>query len=99
MQRAERTGNTYPTEAKLAHDTSATAGLRTSVLNGSGAGIPPKSVELELGLIADLRREGLVASYVEVGSAGDFVGGYAFAGFDIAKNSYFWHDSLSLMSA
>lgn len=37
----------------------------------------------------------MVASYVEVGSASDFVGGYAFAGFDIAKDSNFCHDPLS----
>jgi cytochrome c oxidase assembly factor 2 len=36
----------------------------------------------------------LVASYVEVGSASDFVCSYAFAGFDIAKNSNFCHRSL-----
>ena len=86
-------GSAYPTETKLAHDTSTTARLRTSVFNGSGAGIPSEGVELELGLVADLGREGLVASHVEVGSTGDFVGRDAFAGFDIAKNSDFCHGS------
>jgi len=87
-------GDAYPTEAEFTHDTPTTTRLRTPVFNSSGAGVPPEGVELELGLIADLGREGLVASYVEVGSAGDFVGGYALAGFDIAKNSGIWHDSL-----
>ena len=45
-------------------------------------------------MVADLGREGLVASYVEVGSASDFVGGYALAGLDIAKDSYFCHGPL-----
>ena len=46
-------------------------------------------------MVADLGGEGLVASYVEVGSASDFVGGYAFASFDVTKNSNFCHGSLS----
>ena len=86
-------GNAYPTEAKFAHDTPSTTRLRTSVFDGGWTGVPSEGVQLELGLVADLGREGLVASYVEVSSAGDFVGGNAFAGFDIAKNSDFRHGS------
>ena len=48
---------------------------------------------MELGLVADLGREGLVASYVKVSSASDFVGGNAFASFDVAKNPDFRHVS------
>jgi len=81
-----------PTETKLAHDASATARLRTPVFNSSGAGVLSESVELELGLVADLRREGLVASYVEVGSAGNLVGGYTLASLDVAKNSNLCHN-------
>jgi hypothetical protein len=77
-------GDAYPAESKLAHDTPSTTRLRTSVFDRSGAGVPPEGVELELGLVADLGREGLVASYVEVGSASDFVGGDAFASSDVA---------------
>ena len=94
MERERVNGSAYPTETKLAHDTSTTTRLRTPVFNGSGASVSPKSVELKLGLVADLGREGLVASYVEVGSASDFVCSYALAGFDIAKNSDFCHSSL-----
>jgi len=72
-----------PTKAKLAHDAPSTTRLRTPVFDSSRSGVPPEGVELKLGLVADLGREGLVASYVEVGSAGDFVGGYAFAGSDV----------------
>jgi len=81
-----------PTETKLAHDTPSTARLRTPVFNGSGAGVLPESVELELGLVADLGREGLVASDVEVGSASDLVGSHTLAGLDVAKNSNLCHN-------
>ena len=53
---------------------------------------------MELCLVADLGGEGLVASYVEVSSASDFVGGHAFASFDVTKNSNFRHRSLALSS-
>jgi len=83
-----------PTETKLAHDTPTATRLRTPVFNGGGASVSPEGVELKLGLVADLGREGLVASYVEVGSAGNFVCSYALAGFDIAKDPDFCHESL-----
>ena len=92
LQTARRTGGAYPTETKLAHDAPSTARLRTPVFNSSGASVLPESVELELGLVADLRREGLVASYVEVGSASDLVGGHTLAGLDVAKNSNLCHN-------
>jgi len=91
-----RNGNAYPTETKLAHDAPSTTRLRTPVFYGGGAGVPPESVELELGLIADLGGEGLVSSYVEVSSASDFVGCHAFAGFDVAKDPDFRHGLFSL---
>lgn len=80
-----------PTETKLAHDTPPTTRLRTPVFDGSRAGVPSECVELELGLVAHLRREGLVASYVEVRPAGDFVGCDASAGLDVAEDSDFRH--------
>jgi len=84
------------TETKLAHDSPATTRLRTPVFDGSGAGVSAEGVELELSLVADLRREGLVTSYVEVCSTGDFIGSDAFAGFDVAENPNFRHRLLSL---
>ena len=84
-------GIAYPTETELAHDTPPTTGLGTPVFDGGGAGVLSESVELELGLVTDLGREGLVASYVEVGSSDDFVGCDAFAGFDVTENSNFCH--------
>ena len=83
--------NAYPTETKLAHDAPPTTRDRTPILDSSRTGVPSKSVELELCLVADLGRESLVASYVEVCSAGDFVCGYAFAGLDITEDSNFCH--------
>ena len=82
----------YPAETKLAHDPPSTTRLRTPVFDGSGASVPSEGIELELGLIANLGREGLVASYVEVGSPGYFVSGDTFTGFDIAEDSDFCHD-------
>jgi len=89
-------GSAYPTETKLAHDTPTTTRLCTPVFDGGWTGVPSEGVELELGLVADLGGECLVASYVEVSSASDFVGCYAFASFDVAKNSNLCHSSLSL---
>lgn len=87
-----------PTETKLAHDSPPTTRLRTPVFDGSRAGVPSEGVELELGLVAHLSREGLVASYVEVRPSGDFVGCDAFAGLDVAEDSDFRH-CFSLRSA
>ena len=87
-------GSAYPTETKFAHDTSPATRFRTSVFDGGWTGVPSERVQLELGLVADLGGEGLVASYVEVSSASDFIGGYAFAGFDVAKNSNLCHGAL-----
>lgn len=87
---------TYSTETKLAHDSPSTTRLRTPVFDGSGAGVPAEGVELELSLVADLRREGLVTSYVEVCSTGNFVGSDAFASFYVAENPNFCHRLLSL---
>ena len=42
-------------------------------------------------MVPDLGRERLVASDVEVGPASNFVGGDAFAGFDVAEDSDFRH--------
>jgi len=80
-----------PAETELAHDTPSTTRLGTPVFNGRGTGVPSEGVELELGLVADLGRESLVAGHEKVGSAGDFVGGDAFASFDVAEDPDFCH--------
>ena len=83
--------NAYPTETKLAHYAPSTARLCTPVLDGCGAGIPSEGVELELSLVPDLWGEGLVTSYVEVGTAGDLIREDTSAGFHITNNTDFCH--------
>lgn len=94
VEGVQASANAYPTETKFTHDAPSTTRLRASVFDRGRTGVPPEGVELELGLVADLRREGLVAGYIEVGSTGELVGGYTFAGFDVAKNSDFRHGPL-----
>ena len=65
---------TYPAQTEFTDDTASLPTDRTSIFHRRRSCIPSKVVQLQLGLISDLRRKALVASDGKIGAANDFVG-------------------------
>lgn len=76
----------YPAQFELAHDAPSSTRLGAAVLDGRWARVPPERVQLELRLVAHLRRQALVARDEEVGAAHDLVLGDALARAHVAQD-------------
>ena len=77
---------THPAQFELAHDAPSPARLGAAVFDGRRARVPPEGVQLELRLVAHLRRQALVARDEEVGAAHDLVLGDALARAHVAQD-------------
>jgi hypothetical protein len=77
----------HPTKSELTHHSSTSPSLGTSVFDCGRTGVPPERVQLELGLVPNLGRQGLVSGNVEVCAADDFVGVDAFASFHVTEDT------------
>lgn len=76
----------YPAQFELAHDAPSPARLGAAVFDGRRTRVPPEGVQLELRLVAHLRRQALVARDEEVGAAHDLVLGDALARAHVAQD-------------
>lgn len=81
----------YTTETKLADDAPASSCCGTAVFYCCWSGVTAESIELELGLIADLGGKGLIAGNIEIGPAKNFVRSHPLARCNIAQDLYFRH--------
>jgi hypothetical protein len=81
---------THPTQTKLAHHTTSTASSRTTIFDCRRSRVAAKGIQLQLGLVAHLGRETLVACNVKVCASRDFVVGDALSRFDVAQDACIW---------
>lgn len=81
----------YSAQRELADDTPPSSRLRAAIFNSGWARVFAKSVELQLGLVTDLRGQGGVAGDVEVCAAGYFVLENAVARLHVANHARISH--------
>ena len=79
---------TYTTQPKLAHYSASTPSDSAPVLDRGRSGVAAKGVELQLGAVAHLGGEGLVARDVEVCAARNLIVDYALSRLHVAQDAY-----------
>lgn len=81
----------YSAQAKFRHDAPSPPSFVAAIFHRCRSRVSPESVQLELGLVANLRGKRLVSGDIEVGSAGHLIRAHELPGLDIAQNSNVGH--------